>query len=65
MPLNSIRSHARSLRTRLMLWNAGSVAATGLFILLALRVARLRVRDNGIGISPRRLAVYIRPLLSV
>src|SRR6266516_560413 len=48
-------THARSLRARLMLWNAGSVAATGLLILLAVRVARLRVRDNGIGISPADL----------
>jgi two-component system, OmpR family, heavy metal sensor histidine kinase CusS len=30
-------THARSLRTRLMLWNAGAVAATGLLILLAVR----------------------------
>lgn len=37
MPLNTIRSHARSLRTRLMLWNAGAVAATGLLVLLAVR----------------------------
>src|SRR4029078_4463367 len=37
MPLNSILSHARSLRTRLMLWNAGAVAATGLLVLLAVR----------------------------
>jgi len=38
MPLNTILSHARSLRTRLMLWNAGAVATTGLLILLAVRV---------------------------
>ena len=31
-------THARSLRARLMLWNAGAVAATGLLILLAVRV---------------------------
>src|SRR5437868_5144640 len=37
MPHNTIRSHARSLRTRLMLWNAGAVAVTGLLILLAVR----------------------------
>src|SRR5947208_16917561 len=37
MPLNTFLSHARSLRTRLMLWNAGAVAATGLLILLAVR----------------------------
>ncbi len=37
MPLNTIRTHARSLRTRLMLWNAGAVAATGLLVLLAVR----------------------------
>ena len=37
MPLNTIRSHARSLRARLMLWNAGAVAATGLLVLLAVR----------------------------
>src|SRR5438105_293142 len=37
MPLSTILSHARSLRTRLMLWNAGAVAVTGLLILLALR----------------------------
>src|SRR6266480_2137176 len=30
-------SHLRSLRTRLMLWNAGAVAVTGLLILLAVR----------------------------
>src|SRR3954466_16166416 len=39
MPLNTLLSHARSLRTRLMLWNAGAVAATGLLTLLALRAA--------------------------
>jgi signal transduction histidine kinase len=37
MPLNTLRTHARSLRTRLMLWNAGAVAATGLLVLLAVR----------------------------
>jgi signal transduction histidine kinase len=37
MPLNTLRSHARSLRTRLMLWNAGAVAVTGILILLAVR----------------------------
>lgn len=30
-------SHARSLRTRLMLWNVGAIALTGLLILMALR----------------------------
>jgi two-component system, OmpR family, heavy metal sensor histidine kinase CusS len=34
---NSYLSHFRSLRTRLMLWNAGAVAVTGLLILLSLR----------------------------
>jgi heavy metal sensor kinase len=37
MPLNYVLSQFRSLRTRLMLWNAGAVAATGLLILLAVR----------------------------
>jgi hypothetical protein len=37
MPLNTLLSHARSLRIRLMLWNAGAVAVTGLLILLAVR----------------------------
>src|SRR5439155_4609336 len=37
MPLNTLLSHARSLRIRLMLWNAGAVAATGLLVLLAVR----------------------------
>jgi hypothetical protein len=31
-------AHARSLRVRLMLWNAGAVAVTGLLILLVVRV---------------------------
>jgi signal transduction histidine kinase len=35
---DSLFSHARSLRARLMLWNAGAVAATGLLILLAVRL---------------------------
>jgi signal transduction histidine kinase len=34
----SFYSNVRSLRTRLMLWNAGAVAVTGILILLAVRV---------------------------
>jgi len=37
MPLTTLRAHVRSLRTRLMLWNAGAVAVTGILILLAVR----------------------------
>lgn len=37
MPPDSIFTSFRSLRTRLMLWNAGAVALTGIVILLALR----------------------------
>src|SRR5438445_11228729 len=37
MPLHTLLSHFRSLRARLMLWNAGAVAVTGLLILLAVR----------------------------
>src|SRR5262245_51642158 len=37
MFLDYFISNIRSLRTRLMLWNAGAVAVTGLLILLAVR----------------------------
>jgi two-component system, OmpR family, heavy metal sensor histidine kinase CusS len=37
MYFSSILSHFRSLRARLMLWNAGAVALTGVLILLAVR----------------------------
>lgn len=37
MLLQSLRSHVRSLRIRLMVWNVGTLALTGLLILLALR----------------------------
>jgi two-component system, OmpR family, heavy metal sensor histidine kinase CusS len=37
MPLATLRASFRSLRTRLMLWNAGAVAVTGLIVLFALR----------------------------
>lgn len=37
MSLQSLRTHARSLRTRLMVWNVSTLALTGLLILLALR----------------------------
>jgi len=37
MMLLSLRSHVRSLRTRLMVWNVSTLALTGLLILAALR----------------------------
>src|SRR5215211_2691642 len=39
MPLDRLLASFRSLRTRLMLWNAGAVAVTGLLTLMALRAA--------------------------
>src|SRR5437764_12289419 len=52
----------RTLRARLMLWNAGAVAVTGLLILLAVRVGvrytLISDLEQGLGADLQEIAIY-------